>query len=280
VQEYRHNLAKQEADVCDVQRAGDVVISRAVIPPKTKACDAPGQEASFGTTHWSVVLAAGNAGSPQSAQALECLCRTYWFPLYAFARRSGHAPPDAEDLTQEFFARVLERHWLARADSSKGRFRTFLLTAMTRFLAHEQDKARALKRGGLQRNVPIQWDTAETRYGVEPADPRTPEQAFEYHWAVALLDEVLRKLEAEFAGQNQASSFAVLKSCLVGDRESQPYAELADRLGMEKGAVKVAVHRLRRRYRALLRSEIAQTVASPGEIDAEMRHLHRVLAGS
>ena len=186
---------------------------------------------------------------------------------------------DAQDLTQEFFARVLEHHWLARADQSKGRFRTFLLTAMERFLANEWDKARALKRGGGHRTVLIQLDTAETRYGVEPADTRTPEQAFEYRWAVALLDEVVKQLEAEFREQGQAATFATLKPCLVGERASQPYAELAVRLGIEEGAVKVAVHRLRLRYRELLRAEIANTVASTEEVDAEMRHLFNVLAG-
>jgi RNA polymerase sigma-70 factor (ECF subfamily) len=233
----------------------------------------------FPVTQWTVVLAAGGTPSPESAAALERLCSSYWYPLYAFVRRSGHSPPDAQDLTQEFFARVLERHWLARADQSKGRFRTFLLTAMERFLANEWDKARALKRGGGQRNVPIQVDTAETRYGVEPADTRTPEQAFEYRWAVALLDEVVKQLEAEFQAQGQAASFAALKPCLVGDRAAQPYAELAAMLGMEEGAVKVAVHRLRQRYRELLRAEIANTVASAEEVDAEMRHLFNVLAG-
>jgi RNA polymerase sigma factor (sigma-70 family) len=232
----------------------------------------------FPATQWTVVLAAGGTPSPESAAALERLCASYWYPLYAFVRRSGRSPPDAQDLTQEFFARVLERHWLARADQSKGRFRTFLLTAMERFLANEWDKARALKRGGGHRNVPMQVDTAETRYGVEPADTRTPEQAFEYRWAVALLDEVVKQLEAEFQEQGQAASFAALKPCLVGDRASQPYAELAAMLGMEEGAVKVAVHRLRQRYRELLRAEIANTVASTEEVDAEMRHLFNVLS--
>jgi len=233
----------------------------------------------FVTTHWSVVVTAGRSDTPCAQVALEKLCRTYWYPLYAYARRRGHSVEDAQDLTQEFFARVLERHWLARADQSKGRFRTFLLTAMERFLANEWDKARALKRGGGHRNVPIQLDTAETRYGVEPADTRTPEQAFEYRWAVALLDEVVKQLEAEFQAQGQAAMFATLKPCLVGDRAAQPYAELAVVLGMEEGAVKVAVHRLRLRYRELLRAEIANTVASTEEVDAEMRHLFNVLAG-
>jgi RNA polymerase sigma factor (sigma-70 family) len=232
----------------------------------------------FVTTHWSVVLTAGGSDTTRVQAALEKLCRAYWYPLYAYARRRGHSVEDAQDLTQEFFARVLERNWLARADQAKGRFRTFLLTAMERFLANEWDRVRALKRGGGVRNIPIQLDTAETRYGVEPADTHTPEQAFEYRWALALLDEVVSQLETEFRAREQADLFAALKPCLVGDRASQPYAELAVKLGMEEGAVKVAVHRLRQRYRELLRAEIANTVASPGEVDAEMRHLFNVLA--
>jgi RNA polymerase sigma-70 factor (ECF subfamily) len=238
-------------------------------PPAPAGC--------FVTTHWSVVVTAGHSDTQRAQAAIEKLCRAYWFPLYAYVRRRGHSVEDAQDLTQEFFARVLEHNWLARADQAKGRFRTFLLTAMERFLANEWDKMRALKRGGGQRNIPIQLDTAETRYGVDPADTRTPEQAFEYRWALTLLDEVVSQLEAEFRAEGRADLFASLKPCLVGDRASQPYAELAAKLGMEEGAVKVAVHRLRQRYRELLRAEIANTVASPGEVDAEMHHLFNVL---
>jgi RNA polymerase sigma factor (sigma-70 family) len=252
-------------------------------PFETNATPAPawepvGQRAAFVTTHWSVVVAAGHHDTAQAQAALEKLCRAYWYPLYAYVRRRGQTVEEAQDLTQEFFARVLERHWLARADQARGRFRTFLLTAMERFLANEWDKLRALKRGGGQRNIPIQLDSAETRYGVEPADTRTPEQAFEHRWALALLDEVLGQLEAEFRARGQEESFAALKPCLVGERASQPYADLAARLGMEEGAVKVAVHRLRQRYRELLRAEIANTVASPAEVEAEMHHLFNVLA--
>ena len=232
----------------------------------------------FLTTHWSVVLAAGHSDTPRAQAALEKLCRAYWFPLYAYVRRRGHSVEDAQDLTQAFFAKVLEHHWLARADQAKGRFRTFLLTAMERFLANEWDKVRALKRGGGQRTIPLQLDTAETRYGVEPVDTRTPEQAFEYRWALTLLDQVLGQLEAEYCTRDQADLFAALKPCLVGDRASQPYVQLGEELGMEEGAIKAAVHRLRQRYRELLRAEIANTVASPGEVDAEMHHLFNVLA--
>ncbi len=244
--------------------------------PGTKTPPAP--VGCFVTTHWSVVLTAGRSDTTRSQAALERLCLAYWFPLYAYARRRGYSVEDAQDLTQEFFARVLERHWLARADQAKGRFRTFLLTAMERFLANEWDKARALKRGGGLHKIPIQLDSAETRYGIEPADTRTPEQAFEYRWALTLLDEVVGQLEAEFRARDQADLFATLKPCLVGDRASQPYGNLAAKLGMEEGAVKVAVHRLRQRYRELLRAEIANTVDSPSEVEAEMQHLFNVLS--
>ena len=242
--------------------------------------DAPGlPEARFLTTHWTEVLAAGRNDTTRARMALTQLCETYWYPLYVYVRRRGHSSHDAEDLTQEFFARLLEHNWLARADQAKGRFRTFLLTAMERFLANEWDKVRAQKRGGGQPFVPVQFDAAETRYGVEPADDRTPEQAFERRWALTLLDSVLQQLEAEFRAQGKTELFAALQPCLVGDRERLPYQELARQSGLSEGSLRVAVHRLRGRYRELLRAEIANTVASVEEVEAEMRHLFSVLAG-
>jgi RNA polymerase sigma factor (sigma-70 family) len=234
--------------------------------------------AAFVTTHWSRVVTASRSDTTSAQAALEKLCQTYWHPLYAYVRRRGYGVEDAQDLTQAFFAKLLERQWLADAEREKGKFRTFLLTAMERFLANEWDKAKALKRGGGRANVPIQLDTAETRYGVEPPDNRTPEQAFEYHWAVTLLDEVLKRLQDEYRQRGQEAVFASLKPALVGEREGQPYAELARQLNMGESAVKVAVHRLRQRYRELLRAEIAETLASPEEVDAEMRYLFGVLA--
>jgi RNA polymerase sigma factor (sigma-70 family) len=225
-----------------------------------------------------VVLAAGGTPSPESAAALERLCSAYWYPLYAFVRRSGHSPEDAEDLTQEFFARLLEHNWIAHADRHKGRFRSFLLMAMKRFLANEWDKARTLKRGGQVRLVPLQLDTAETRYSQEPADTCTPEQVFEKQWALTLLNSVLNRLRDEYARDGKAALFDILKPCLIGSRETQPYAALAEKVGMSEGAVKVAVFRLRERYRERLKEEIAHTVASPAEVDEELRHLFRVLA--
>lgn len=233
--------------------------------------------AAFSTTHWSVVLKAGQASTPQTQRALEELCRVYWYPLYAYVRRRGYSASDAQDLTQEFFARLLERHWLARADRAKGRFRTFLLTALERFLANEWDKAHARKRGGGQTVVPLQFDTAESRYGTEIADWRTPEQAFERHWALALLEQVLQQIAAEYEAQGKRDLFAALRPCLVGERAEQPYSHIAAHLGLQEGTARVAVHRLRQRYRELLRAEIAHTVASSEEVDAEMRHLFHVL---
>ena len=221
---------------------------------------------------------AGHSDTAHAQAALEKLCRAYWYPLYAYVRRRGQSPEDAKDLTQEFFARLLERNWIGRADQQRGRFRSFLLSAMNHFLADEWDKARAQKRGGGQIPVPLQFDTAETRYGYEPVDNTTPEQNFERRWALTLLDTVLQRLHSEYEQEGRAEFFAALHPCLVGDRANQPYADLAVKLGISEGAVKSAVHRLRQRYRHLLRDEIAQTVAEPGEVDEELHHLFAVLA--
>jgi RNA polymerase sigma-70 factor (ECF subfamily) len=181
-------------------------------------------------------------------------------------------------LTQEFFARLLEHNWIAQADRHKGRFRSFLLMAMKRFLAKEWDKARTLKRGGQVRHVPLQFDTAETRYTREPADTCTPEQVFETQWALTLLDSVLNQLRKNYAQNGKDKLFETLEPCLIGSRDAQPYTELASELEMTEGAVKMAVCRLRERYRACLKAEIGHTVASPTEVDEELRHLFRVLA--
>ncbi|HVM47691.1 MAG TPA: RNA polymerase sigma factor [Candidatus Acidoferrum sp.] len=233
----------------------------------------------FVTTHWSVVLAAGGGDTTGARHALERLCQTYWYPLYAYIRRRNYSPHDAEDLTQEFFARFLAQDWVANADREKGRFRTFLLSAMNHFLANEWDKARAQKRGGGVALLPLQFDTAETRYVLEPADPVTPEQTFERRWALTLLETVTGRLRAEHERTGKGALFAGLSPCLVGDRAAQPYEELATKLGLSEGAVKSAVHRLRQRYRELLREEIATTVAEPADVDGELRHLITVLAG-
>jgi RNA polymerase sigma-70 factor (ECF subfamily) len=224
------------------------------------------------------VLAAARNDTTKAQAALEHLCRTYWYPLYAYVRRRGHTAEDAKDLTQAFFARLLERNWVGDADQARGRFRTFLLTAMSRFLSGEWDKVRAQKRGGGVEHVPVQLDTAETRNGYEPADNATPEQCYERRWALTLLGAVLQRLGAEYGHEGKGELFAALNSCLVGGRENQPYAQLGAKLEMNEGAVKVAVHRLRKRYRQLLRAEIAQTIATPEEVDDELRHLQAVLS--
>jgi RNA polymerase sigma-70 factor (ECF subfamily) len=232
----------------------------------------------FPATQWTVILAAGATPSPESAAALERLCASYWYPLYAFVRRSGHSPPDAEDLTQEFFARLLQHNWIAHADRHKGRFRSFLLMAMKRFLAKEWNKAKTLKRGGQVRFVPLLLDAAETRYTREPAETRTPEQLFEKQWALTLLESVLKLLREDYARDGKGALFHALEPCLIGSRDTQPYAALAAELGMTEGAARVAVCRLRERYRECLKEEIGHTVASAAEVDEELRHLLRVMA--
>ena len=236
------------------------------------------KHACFASTHWSVVLAASDPTTRDAAPALEHLCRAYWYPLYAFIRRRGHSPADAQDLTQGFFEQLLEKNWIAGADRQKGRFRSFLLMALKRFLANEWDKANRLKRGAHVQRISLPLDTAETRYCQEPVAAATPEQLFEKEWALALLDAVLTRLREDFARDGKAALFDELKPCLVGSGEAQPYATLAGKLGMTEGAVKVAVHRLRARYRACLETQIAETVDSPGEVAQEIRHLFRVLA--
>jgi len=240
---------------------------------------APFRDGGFATTHWSVVMAAGKGDSPQAADALEKLCCTYWYPLYAFVRRQGHEAHDAEDLTQEFFARFLAKEYFGRADPALGRFRSFLLACLKNFLAEQQRQARRLKRGGGQ--TILSWDsqTAEERYRLEPADPVTPEQVYDRRWALTLLETVLARLADEQSAASKQRVFTQLKEYLWGEARQTGYAETAARLGMTEGAVKVAVHRLRRRLRDLLREEVAHTVAIGEEIDEELRHLIGVIRG-
>jgi RNA polymerase sigma factor (sigma-70 family) len=233
----------------------------------------------FATTRWSVVLLAGRNDTERARTALAKLCQTYWYPLYVYVRRRGSSPPDAQDLTQGFFEQLLERQALAKADPARGRFRAFILTAMKNFLAHERERARALKRGGGQEILSLDLAAAERRFAAEPVDGASPDKLFDRHWTLALLSEVLRKLEAEHQKQGKAEMFALLKETLAGARTELPYAELATRLDWSEGAVKVAVHRLRKRYRELLQAEIAQTVAGPAEAEQEMRYLFASLAG-
>jgi len=238
-----------------------------------------GPSSNFALTRWTVVLAAGRSESTHARDALEELCRTYWPPIYAFIRRDGHRPEDAQDLAQEFFARLLEKNFLESVNPAKGRFRSFLLAALKHFLANEWDKAKAQKRGGGRQALSIDGSYAETAYGFEPAENMSPDKAYERHWALTLLERVLRRLREEYVAEGKTSQFEALKTALTGDRGSVPYAELAKNLQTSEGAIKVAVYRLRQRYRQLLRQEIAETVATPDEVEDEIRALFGALEG-
>jgi RNA polymerase sigma-70 factor (ECF subfamily) len=231
----------------------------------------------FATTRWSQVIAAGRAQTTASRDALAGLCEAYWYPLYAYVRRWGHDPDEAQDLTQEFFARLLEKHYLRDADPSRGRFRSFLLASLKHFLSNERDKATAVKRGGRAHIVALEVETAEGMYQLEPPDADTPEKVFERRWALMLLERTLARLREEFNAGGRRELFARLEGYLTGERETVPYAQLAGQLGMTEGAIKVAVHRLRKRFGALLREEIGDTVRDPGDIDGEIRELFRIL---
>ncbi len=232
----------------------------------------------FATTHWTVVLAAGRRRTAQSDRALEELCRTYWFPLYAYVRRHGHSREDAEDLTQAFFARFLEKNFLESVRSEKGRFRAFLLAALKHFLANEWDRARRLKRGGGVAPLSLDWQDADTRYRIDPADTLTPDKLYDRAWAVTLLERVIARLRDESAAEGKSKSFEQLKPFLTVGRSAIPYAQAADALGLSEGAARVAVHRLRRRYRELLREEISQTLSDPAQIEKEMQALFNAFA--
>jgi len=230
--------------------------------------------AQFATTHWSVVLAAGDGASPDSREALEKLCRTYWFPVYAFVRHKGYQPEQAEDLTQGFFEQLIRKELTSRADPERGRFRSFLLRVLTQFLADELRRERALKRGGDTVLLPLDQSTAEHRLSPEPS----PEIAFARKWALTVLDEVLGLLKREFEESGKSALFQALSSYLPAERGLPAYAEVAQRLGITENAVKIGVHRMRQRYRELLRAVVAQTVADPAEIDDEIRFLFQVLS--
>jgi len=232
----------------------------------------------FATTHWPLVLSAGRNDTTRARDALAGLCQTYWPALHAYVRRRGFSSHDAEDLTQEFFARLLEHNWIARADARKGRFRSFLLTALKRFLADQSDKARAQKRGGGQRPVSLDSEPGGFREAADPAGEPPADLAYDRQWALALLERTMARLRAEFAQAGKDREFERLKAFLTTDRKEIPYAEAAAAAGLGEGAARVAVHRLRQRYRELFRQEIARTVAGPGEVDAELRHLIAVLA--
>lgn len=233
----------------------------------------------FATTRWTVVLAAGSRSAPQADVALEELCRTYWFPLYAYVRRHGHSREDAEDLTQSFFARFLQKNYLEKLRGEHGRFRAFLLASLKHFLANEWDRARRQKRGGGVPPLSLDWQDADSRYQIDPADHLSPDKIYDRAWAVTLLERVIGRLREEHAAEGKAWLFEGLKPFLMMGRSDMPHAQAAAGLAMTEGAVRVAVHRLRRRYRELLREEIGQTLSDPAQVEEEMRALLSAFAG-
>ena len=225
----------------------------------------------FATTRWTMVRAAGESASPAAADALESLCAAYWFPLYAYVRRHGFSNEDAEDLTQTFFAKLLERHDFAGLKQENGRFRAFLLAALKNFLANERDRAGRLKRGGHITHLSLDWQSADTRFQIADGGLIPPDAAYDREWAVSLLDRVLVRLgEEESAAEGKAERFERMKLFLTMGKGEIPYASAAAALAMDEGAVRVAVHRLRKRYRELLRNEVAETLSDPAMVDEEL----------
>jgi RNA polymerase sigma factor (sigma-70 family) len=231
----------------------------------------------FPKTRWSVVVAARRDSSPESAAALEVICRAYWYPLYAYIRRYGHSAEDAQDLTQGFFWRLLEKRWLDAADPAKGRLRTFLIVALKGFMSREWRRASALRRGGAQGH--LQFDTvfAESRYAADN-HALAPDETFDQQWALTLLDLTVNRLRGELAAAGKPDDFEVLKTCLTAERGTIDYATVAQRLDASEGAARVAVHRLRKRFREIYREEISQTLADGADLEEELRHLATVLA--
>jgi RNA polymerase sigma factor (sigma-70 family) len=243
--------------------------------PETDAFFGAGQ---FTTTHWSVIVAAGGEASPEAAQALAELCRSYWYPLYAYVRRKNYSVADAQDLTQEFFARLLEKNYLGSVDRRKGKFRSFLLASLEHFLAKEWTRAHRLKRGGGQ--TIIAWDGCdpEERYRLEPADHSTAEKIYERRWALTVLENAMLALEAEYKNARKHPLFLELRPFISGDDSDLSYPDLAARLGMTEGAIRVAVHRLRERYGQSVRAEIAKIVQRSDEMEEELQHLFAALS--
>jgi RNA polymerase sigma factor (sigma-70 family) len=233
----------------------------------------------FVTTRWTVVLSAGRKSSPQSDSALAELCQTYWYPLYAYVRRRAHSKEDAEDLVQAFFERFLEKNYLEGLSAERGKFRAFLLASLKHFLANEYDKATRQKRGGGVQHLSLDWQNADERYHLDPPAPTSATDGlFDREWAVALLERVITRLRDECVGAGKAELFQRARSFLMMGSNAIPFAQAAKELGIEEGALRVAVHRLRKRYRELLRDEIAQTVSDPKNIEEELRSLQAALA--
>lgn len=235
----------------------------------------PAVGSTFPTTWWTLVIAAADSGRPEARSALESLCETYWYPLYAYVRRRGYPADQAQDLTQEFFVRVMEGRYLDRADREKGRFRAFILTSLKFFLSDESDRSRAQKRGG-GRLLSFEMSSGEARYQREPAHDETPERIFERRWALSVLERVVDRLRSEFVQHGRVEHFDRLKSFLLAQSDTS-YAALAAEMGKSEGALKVAVHRLRKRYRDLFRQEIAETLADGEDVESEIRHLASAL---
>jgi len=219
------------------------------------------------------VAAAGGGASRESAEALAQLCDAYWRPLYAYVRRTGHDAEEARDLTQEFFTRLIEKRYVRSADPERGRFRTYLLAALKHFLANEWDRSRAAKRGGGVPTIPLDWDTAEHSYGLETADPVTPEKIFERRWALTVLGRAMARLRSEFEGNGRAGLFDAIQPLLTDENRAGSYSQTAPELKMTSGALKVAVHRARRRFALLVRDEVAATLDRSDEIEDELHHL-------
>jgi RNA polymerase sigma-70 factor (ECF subfamily) len=227
----------------------------------------------FATTQWTVVLAAGRRSTPQADHALEELCRAYWFPLYAYVRRRGHSKEDAEDLTQAFFAAFLQKNYLEGLSAERGRFRAFLLASLKHYLANEWDKSHRQKRGGHIPHLSLDWQTADARFQIPAPRDLSPDKAFDREWAVALLARVIQRLSGECDADGRGRQFAELKGFLTIDTQAIPYATAAETLGLSPGAARVAVHRLRKRYRQLLRDEVSQTLENPDQVNEELRAL-------
>ena len=236
--------------------------------------------AAFATTHWSVVLAAGDPASPAARAALETLCRTYWYPLYAYVRRGGCGPEDAEDLVQGFFLHLLRREILKSVAREGGRFRSFLLGTLKHFLAHERERAEAKKRGGAQQFISWEPAQAEEQFLREPVDIESPDRLFDRRWALTLLERGMSRLHEECVAAGNAQRFAQLEGFVSGEKGVESYAEAAARTGLTPGAVKSAIFRLRQRYHELIREEVSQTVAQPREIEEELHYLLRLFSGA
>lgn len=232
----------------------------------------------FVTTRWTVVLSAGRKSSPHSERALAELCQTYWYPLYAYVRRQGKTKEDAEDLVQAFFARFLEKNYLEGLSAERGKFRAFLLASLKHFLANEWDKSQRQKRGGGAEHLSLDWQSADERFHLDPPDPSSPDKTFDREWALALLERVIGRLREECVADDKEKLFEQAKGFLMVGKSAIPYAQAAQTLGVDEGAVRVAVHRLRKRYRELLREEITQTLDDPAQVAEELRSLQAALA--